>query len=147
MNDKCKETDASNEDMFKVIAYITTGKVMIQGKGYEIVGTKFFSKCTDKLSKNLLLHNENKKEVWSELSKLTNQIKTTRICNKEASNTFDIQAYEKLMKDKDLVIQNLNGQIVSLKQEICHAERKYQVNRKLSPKILKWRCKNLEMKS
>jgi type I site-specific restriction endonuclease len=103
--------------MFKVIAYITTGKVMIQGKGYEIVGTKFFSKCTDKLSKNLLLHNENKKEVWSELSKLTNQIKTTRICNKEASNTFDIQAYEKLMKDKDLVIQNLNGQIVSLKQE------------------------------
>jgi hypothetical protein len=47
------------------------------------------------------------------LSKLTNQIKTTRICNKEASNTFDIQVFEKLMKDKDLVIQNLNGQIVS----------------------------------
>ena len=73
--------------------------------------------CTDKLSKNLLLHNENKNEVWSELSELTNQIKTTRICNKEASNTFDIQAFEKLMKDNNLVIQNLNGQIVSLKQK------------------------------
>jgi hypothetical protein len=31
--------------------------------------------------------------------------------------SFDIQVFEKLMKDKDLVIQNLNGQIVSLKQE------------------------------
>jgi hypothetical protein len=31
---------------------------------------------------------------------------------KEASNTFDIQVFEKLMKDKDLVIQDLNGQIV-----------------------------------
>ena len=78
---------------------------------------KSLIECTDKLSKNLLLHNENKNEVWSELSKLTNQIKTTRICNKEASNTFDIQVFEKLMKDKDLVIQNLDGQIVSLKQE------------------------------
>ena len=78
---------------------------------------KSLIECTDKLSKNLLLHNENKNEVWSEFSKLTNQIKTTRICNKEASSTSDIQAFEKLMKDKDLVIQNLNGQIVSLKQE------------------------------
>ena len=56
---------------------------------------KSLIECTDKLSKNLLLHNENKNEVWSELSKLTNQIKTTRICNKEASSTFDIQAFEK----------------------------------------------------
>jgi hypothetical protein len=61
---------------------------------------KSLIECTDKLSKNLLLHNENKNEVWFELSKLTYQIKTTRICNKEASNTFDIQAFEKLMKDK-----------------------------------------------
>jgi hypothetical protein len=44
VNDKCKETNTSNEDMFKVIAYITTGKVMIQGKEYEMFGTKFFSK-------------------------------------------------------------------------------------------------------
>ena len=244
MNAKCKETDTSNEDMFKVIAYITTRKVMIQGKGYDIFGTMFFSKClnlvneyvtkfktdskqieveksnhsvplhddiihslfddsldteetipkiifnsvtpiqdnedqkktvsddnqmhsnpckddrgesislepvdqridskfgsltrridvieksliecTDKLSKNLLLHNENKNEVWSELSKPTNQIKITRICNKEASNTFDIQAFEKLMKDKDLVIQNLNGQIVSLKQETGNYRQQFK---------------------
>ena len=45
VNDKCKETDTSNQDMFKVFVYITTGKVMIQGKGYAIFGTKFFSKC------------------------------------------------------------------------------------------------------
>jgi hypothetical protein len=45
VNDKCKEADTSNEDMFKVIAYITTRKVIIQGKGYAIFGTKFFSKC------------------------------------------------------------------------------------------------------
>jgi hypothetical protein len=48
---------------------------------------KSLIECTDKLSKNLLLHNENKNEVWSELSELTNQIKTTRICNKEAHPT------------------------------------------------------------
>ena len=42
VNDKCKETDTSNEDMFKVIAYITTRKVMIQGKGYDIFGTMIF---------------------------------------------------------------------------------------------------------
>ena len=45
VNDKCKETDTSNEDMFKVIAYIITRKVIIQGKGYAIFGTMFFSKC------------------------------------------------------------------------------------------------------
>ena len=45
VNDKCKETDTSKEDMFKVIVYITAGKVMIQGKGYAIFGTKFLSKC------------------------------------------------------------------------------------------------------
>ena len=45
MNDKCTETDTNNEDMFKVIVYITTGKAMIQGKGYAIFGTKFLSKC------------------------------------------------------------------------------------------------------
>jgi hypothetical protein len=44
VNDKCKETDTSNEDMFEVIAYITTLKVMIQGKEYEMFGAKFFSK-------------------------------------------------------------------------------------------------------
>jgi len=268
VNDKCKETDTSNEVMFKVIVYITTGKVMIQGKGYTIFGTKFFSKClnlvneyvtktdseqieveksnhtvslqddisqslfddsfdteetipkiilnpvtpiqdnegqkktvsddnqmhsnpckedrgepislelvdqridskfgsltrridvieksliecTDKLSKNLVLHNENKNEVWSELSKLANQIKTTRICNKEASDTFDIQAFEKLMRDKDLVIQKLNGQIVSMKQENVSCREKVSseqetITKNLKMEIQKLRNENLKIEN
>jgi hypothetical protein len=36
---------------------------------------KSLIECTDKLSKNLLLHNENKNEVWSELSNLLIRLK------------------------------------------------------------------------
>jgi hypothetical protein len=104
---------------------------------------KSLIECTDKLSKNLLLHNENKNEVWSELSELTNQIKTTRICNKEASNTFDIQAFEQLMKDNNLVIQNLNGQIVSLKQENMTCREKVSSEQETIAKNLKMEMQKL----
>jgi hypothetical protein len=69
---------------------------------------KSLIECTDKLSKNLLLHNENKNEVWSEFSKLTNQIKTTRICNKEAGMTYF------LFQGYNLTIKVLNYQIFVL---------------------------------
>jgi hypothetical protein len=108
---------------------------------------KSLIECTDKLSKNLVLHNENKNEVWSELSKLANQIKTTRTCNKEASNTFDIQASGRLMKDKDLVIQKLNGQIVSRKQENLSCREKVSSEQETIIKIFKMEITNLEMKS
>ena len=108
---------------------------------------KSLIECTDKLSKNLVLHNENKNEVWSELSKLANQIKTTRTCNKEASNTFDIQASGRLMKDKDLIIQKLNGQIVSRKQENLSCREKVSIEQETIIKNFKMEITNLEMKS
>ena len=44
-SDSGKQT--SDNVTFKVIVYLTTGKVMIQGKGYESFGSKFFQKCVD----------------------------------------------------------------------------------------------------
>lgn len=40
---------------------------------------KSLIECTDKLSKNLVFHNENKNEVWSELSQLEIEMLQTNI--------------------------------------------------------------------